>query len=262
MVTFRWRRWLGMDAAVLVPAREGYAVWADTYPPRPHNRLMAVEQEIVEPIIRLIAPKRALDVGTGTGRYLTLLNAAGVRFVVGLDLSLPMLEHRQCATPRVCGDACKLPFANGQFDLVCSSLMVGDVADLDPWISEATRVLAPGGHLVYSDFHPSWATQQWRRTFRAANGKQFELTYFPHTIDDHLQRLEQASLEIQAIREPRIAGRSTPVVAVFHATKFAPPTLRRDVGGARVFDPAFERLSAGQPESMHMSTESRRSTER
>jgi malonyl-CoA O-methyltransferase len=257
-----WRRWLGMDATVRLPPREGYAVWADTYPPRPHNRLMAVEQEIVEPIIRSVAPKRALDVGTGTGRYLTLLNAAGAGFVVGLDLSLPMLQHRQCATPRVCGDSCKLPFADGQFDLVCSSLMVGDVADLDPWITEATRVLAPGGHLVYSDFHPSWAARQWRRTFRAADGQQFELTYFPHTIDYHLERLEQASLEIRAIREPRIAGRSTPVVAVFHAVKFAPPTLRRDVVAARIFDPAFNRPSVGHPESMDIRTESSGSTER
>jgi len=218
-MTISWRRWLGMDATVRLPAREGYAVWANTYPPRPHNRLMAAEQEIVESILRLAAPKRALDVGTGTGRYLRLLHGVGARFVVGVDMSLPMLQHRQCATPRVCGDACRLPFANGQFDLVCASLMVGDVADLNPWIEEAARMLAPGGHLVYSDFHPSWAAQQWRRTFRAANGRQFELTYFPHSIDDHLERLEQAALHVQAIREPRIAGRSTPVVAVFHATR-------------------------------------------
>jgi malonyl-CoA O-methyltransferase len=104
--------------------------------------------------------------------------------------------------------------------------MVGDVQDLDPWIAEATRVLAPGGHLVYSDFHPSWATEQWKRTFQGADGRQFELNYFPHTIDEHLKRLEEASLEIRTIREPRIAARSSPVVAVFHAIKTAPPTLR------------------------------------
>src|SRR5712671_6172936 len=114
MITSSWRRWFGLETALRVAALEGYAVWADTYPPRPHNRLMAAEQEIVEPIIRSVAPTRALDVGTGTGRYLALLRAAGASFIVGVDMSLPMLEHRQCETPRVCGDACRLPFADGQ----------------------------------------------------------------------------------------------------------------------------------------------------
>jgi malonyl-CoA O-methyltransferase len=251
-MTLSWRRLLGMDATVRLPAREGYAVWADTYPPRPHNRLMAVEQEIVEPIIRLVSPRRALDVGTGTGRYLSLLHAAGAEFIVGLDMSMAMLEHKQCSTPRVCGDACQLPFVDGQFDFVCSSLMVGDVQDLDPWIAEATRVLAPGGHLVYSDFHPSWAAQQWKRTFRAADGRQFELNYFPHAIDEHLERLEHASLEIRAIREPRLAGRSTPVVAVFHAIKTAPPTLRTHGAPARTVDQSFKNPSAPFIESNGM----------
>jgi malonyl-CoA O-methyltransferase len=241
-MTLQWRRWLGLDAAVPLPAREGYALWADTYPPQPHNPLMAAEQDVVGPIILAAAPTRALDVGTGTGRYLSLLSSAGASFVVGVDLSLAMLEHRRCRTPRVCGDACRLPFIDGAFDFVCASLMVGDVANLHPWITEATRVLAPGGHLVYSDFHPSWSTEQWRRTFRAADGRQFELAYFPHTIDEHLRRLEDAALEVRAIREPRVLGRSTPVVAVFHAVKPAPATLRRHVSVRRPFsDPVAHR---------------------
>src|SRR5262249_14931096 len=124
MMALSWRRLFGMEATVRLPAREGYAVWADTYPPRPHNRLMAVEQEIVEPIIRLVSPRRALDVGTGTGRYLTLLHASGAQFIVGLDMSMPMLQHRQCQTPRICGDACNLPFVDGQFNFIPSPFIV------------------------------------------------------------------------------------------------------------------------------------------
>src|SRR5262249_61999736 len=137
-------------------------------------------------------PLRLLVGVLGAGAHVVPLRQAGAAFVVGVDLSMPMLQHRQCSTPRVCGDACRLPFADGQFDLVCASLMVGDVVDLGPWIREATRVLARGGHLVYSDFHPSWTSQQWRRTFRAANGRQFEVNYFPHSIDDHLPPLQGA----------------------------------------------------------------------
>ena len=202
-----------------LPPREGYALWADTYPPRPHNPLMEVEQSIVQPLIAAALPTRALDVGTGTGRYLALLKSAGARSVVGIDMSLAMLGRSPRDLPRVCGDACGLPFRDASFDLVCSSLMTGDVSDLRAWVREATRVLAPGGHLIYSDFHPSWAARRWRRTFRDAAGRQRELAYVPHKIEDHLAALEASPLAVRAIREPRVPDRPAPVVVVFHAVK-------------------------------------------
>ena len=202
-----------------LPPREGYALWADTYPARPHNALMEVEQSIVQPLIDAALPTRALDVGTGTGRYLALLRSAGARSVVGIDMSLAMLGRSPRDLPRVCGDACGLPFRDASFDLVCSSLMAGDVSDLAAWVREATRVLAPGGHLIYSDFHPSWAARRWRRTFRDAAGRQRELAYFPHQIEDHLAALKASPLAIRAIREPRVPERPAPVVVVFHAVK-------------------------------------------
>jgi ubiquinone/menaquinone biosynthesis C-methylase UbiE len=180
---------------------------------------MEAEQAIVQPLIDAALPTSALDVGTGTGRYLGLLKSAGARQVVGLDMSLAMLGRTTCEAPRVCGDACRLPFPDASFDLVCSSLMVGDVADLRAWVREATRVLAPAGHLIYSDFHPSWAARRWRRTFRDARGRRRELAYFPHQIEEHLAALQASPLAVRAIREPRIADRPAPVVAVFHAVK-------------------------------------------
>jgi SAM-dependent methyltransferase len=129
--------------------------------------------------------------------------------------------------PRICADGCRLPFGDGSFDLVCSSLMVGDVADLRAWVREAGRVLAPGGHLIYSDFHPSWSARRWRRTFRTVDGRLCELSYFPHAIDEHLALLAGAHLTVRAIREPRVAGRAAPVVVVFHAVKSGQPPRRR-----------------------------------
>jgi malonyl-CoA O-methyltransferase len=202
-----------------LPPRDGYRLWAENYPPRPHNPLMQAEQTVVAPLIAFAAPRRALDVGTGTGRYLPLLESAGAQLIVGLDLSLPMLGHNACGRPRVCADACRLPFADRSFDFVCSLLMAGDVEDLGAWVKEAARVLSPGGHLVYSDFHPLWRAQRWRRTFTTVDGRRVELSYFPHSIDDHLRWLQQAPLDVRTIREPRVDSRSRPVVVVFHAVK-------------------------------------------
>lgn len=210
-----------------LPPRDGYALWADHYPARPHNPLMETEQSVIEPLLVSASgqwadqgrPRRALDVGTGTGRYVPLLESAGARMIVGLDLSMPMLGYNASGRPRVCGDACRLPFPDGSFDLVCSSLMAGDVEDLGSWVREAARVLAPGGHLVYSDFHPSWNAERWRRTFRTTDGRRVELSYFPHAINEHLALLAHEPFEVRTIREPRLEGVSHPVVVVFHAVK-------------------------------------------
>jgi malonyl-CoA O-methyltransferase len=85
-------------------------------------------------------------------------------------------------------------------------------------VEEAARVLEPGGQLVYSDFHPAWRENGWRRTFRAGR-RLVELAFFPHSIDHHLERISRAGLAVRVIREPRIVQRSAPVVAVFHAIK-------------------------------------------
>jgi len=228
-----------MPGQALSP-RDAYDLWAPNYPAVAHNPVMRIEQAIVEPILRRTRARRALDVGTGSGRYLPVLASTGAR-VVGLDFSMAMLSRGDSATRRVCADARRLPFRRAAFDLVNASLMVGDIADLDAWARELARVLVDGGHLVYSDFHPSWARNGWRRTFRASDGQEHAVAYDAHDIDQHLAALDAARLRIAAIREPRVSaaphdGRDAaavkafrrrwhdaPVVVVFHAVKESAP---------------------------------------
>lgn len=198
---------------------DAYARWAPLYPAEAHNPVMEAEESIVRPLLHAIAARRALDVGTGTGRNLETLRRAGARTIVGVDLSAPMLSCGAAACSRVRGDATTLPFRSRTFDLVVSSLMCGDVADLQPWLAEAARVLADDGHLVYSDFHPCWAQSGWRRTFVGADGRTYELPLHHHEIEQHLALLESCSLQIRAIREPRVGQRRSPVVVIFHAVR-------------------------------------------
>ncbi len=215
--------------------RAAYELWAPGYPPVAHNPLMRAEQRAVEEVLRQIAPTRALDIGTGSGRYLHILGATGASQVVGIDFSRAMLAHARPDRSRVCGDARRLPFRHESFDLINASLMAGDIDDLGSFVSEVAAVLAPGGHFIYSDFHPTWTAQGWRRTFRTAGGQDIALSYTPHRRDDHLEALGRAGLRVVSVREPRLNPNEhgpdidafrrqwadAPVVIILHATKDA-----------------------------------------
>ena len=78
-----------------------------------------------------IQPERILDLGSGTGQCIPELFARYKKAdVVALDIALPMLRHarkrgRWLRRPRcICADAERLPFADSQFDLVFSNLML------------------------------------------------------------------------------------------------------------------------------------------
>jgi SAM-dependent methyltransferase len=96
-------------------------------------------------------PRRALDLGTGTG---AAARAIAERFpeceVVGVDLAPGMLEEaRRLLPPELAGrvrfeqtDGAALPFADGTFDLV-------GLANMIPFFDEIARVTAPAGSAVF-----------------------------------------------------------------------------------------------------------------
>jgi len=113
----------------------------------PHH-VHALDQALAD----VPAPKRALDVGSGTG---VAAFAVARRFpeaeVVGVDLSAQMVDQAREKTPpelaeRVrfqVGDASALPFEQGSFDLV--TLM-----NAIPFFDELARVASPGATVVAS----------------------------------------------------------------------------------------------------------------
>jgi SAM-dependent methyltransferase len=97
------------------------------------------------------APRRALDLGTGTGAAALAIARRFPRAeVVGVDLAEAMLAEAHRKTPpelreRVrfeLGDASDLRYGDGDFELVT-------LANMIPFFDELDRVLAPGGHVAF-----------------------------------------------------------------------------------------------------------------
>jgi SAM-dependent methyltransferase len=92
-----------------------------------------------------------LDVGCGTGANGPAL-AEGGRFAVGLDFSLVPLGLQGATgrghAARLRGDATRLPFRDGAFDMVVALDVLEHIDDDRAAAAELVRVLRPGGVLL------------------------------------------------------------------------------------------------------------------
>jgi malonyl-CoA O-methyltransferase len=121
-----------------------------------------VRNELVGRLDELkVTPVSILDLGAGTGHSSRALKRRFPRsLVVAVDIAPGMLARAKNQSrwrrrfERVRADAYALPFRDGCFDLVFSSLMLQWCDDLDAVFAEIGRVLKPGGLLLFSTFGP------------------------------------------------------------------------------------------------------------
>lgn len=180
-----------------------YDRWAESYPPVPHNPLMRAEQEAMQRLWPVMSGRRVLDLACGSGRYARLLAAAGAATVFALDQSWQMLRQVRGATA-VRGSMIRLPFGSGSFDAVVCGLAVGHAPDLEAWMREVAQVLAPGGVLVYSDFHPQAAAAGHARRFRDSAGGIHSVPHRRHAIEAHRRAAAAAGMTVAALAEVRV----------------------------------------------------------
>ncbi len=106
--------------------------------------------------------RRALEVGPGSGVYLpTLLARFGEVLALDREPSflgrVGALAARHPSLAAVAGDAGRLPFGAGRFDLALCSEVLEHLPRPDDALTELRRVLRPGGALVLTTPH-RWST--------------------------------------------------------------------------------------------------------
>ena len=115
-----------------------------------HRHIIQIAGEHLR-ITRRLA--RALDIGCGAGLSTAAL-APLAETVVGLEPVRTMLTHSRVVAPHalfLVGRAERLPCSTGAFDLMAAAGSL-NYADVDLFLPEAARVLAPGGVLLIYDF--------------------------------------------------------------------------------------------------------------
>jgi ubiquinone/menaquinone biosynthesis C-methylase UbiE len=119
------------------------------------------EQQLIGRVAALSPGDTLLDLACGPGIYTRpFARQVAPGLVVGLDLSPAMLAHARrragaeglANVALVRGDALRLPFATGRFDVVncCGALHL--FPDVDLALREVNRMLKPGGRFTVAAF--------------------------------------------------------------------------------------------------------------
>ena len=170
-------------------------------------------------------PGRAtLEVGCGEGRVSRDLAARG-HTVTAVDAAPTLVEAARDADPPgryLLADAADLPFGDASFDLVAAYNSLMDVQDLPGAVSEAARVLEPGGRLCACITHPLMDAGRFesrepdapfliagsyfgRRRYEgtiAHAGLEITFHGWCYPLEAYFQAFEAAGLLVEALREP------------------------------------------------------------
>ncbi|RAK58170.1 metalloregulator ArsR/SmtB family transcription factor [Phenylobacterium deserti] len=161
---------LAADAERLSAVREERAADAAEYFARNAARwdeirsLYVADAAVEQAILAAVGEgpfRRLVDLGSGTGRMLTLL-APRAEQALGLDLSQQMLNIARNHVAEAGLDRCELRHGDifgtrlpdGSADLVVVHQVLHYLADPAAAVREAARIVAPGGKLIIVDFAP------------------------------------------------------------------------------------------------------------
>ena len=171
-----------------------------------------------------IKPRSILDLGAGTGHGTRALKRRYPKAaVVAVDIAPGMLAKARQQSRwlrrfgRVRADAYALPFADGAFDVIFSSLMLQWCDDLDAVFAEIARVLKPGGLLLFSTFGPGTLAEL-REAWATAGDTRNHVNHFfdPHALGAALM---QASLAEPVLDVDRIVARYPDAMSLMRELK-------------------------------------------
>ncbi|MBR0652452.1 class I SAM-dependent methyltransferase [Roseomonas terrae] len=147
--------------------REAYRRWAGVYDVVFGGVSGFGRRRAVAAVNRLGGP-RVLEVGVGTG--LALPHYRRDHQVVGIDLSRDMLEkaRERVATEKLANvrglvemNAEDMAFADGSFDIAVAMFTASVVPDAKRLFAEMSRVVRPGGHLLFVNHFAAEGGPRW-----------------------------------------------------------------------------------------------------
>ncbi len=207
------------ETPVLSPLK-GYNLWASTYSTE-SNPIKNFSNKLVEQLLPDLNGKSILDAGCGTGHFCELAHSKDASRIVGIDISLAMIEQARKNCPSsefLCGDLSTATLEKKSFDVVVCALVLGHIEDILPALKNLSHCLKNGGEMIISDFHPFLTLHHSKRTFvNPKTGNSFEIKHYLHLFQEVINSLKNYGLLVHQLEEP--LWNNVPVIYALKAKK-------------------------------------------
>jgi malonyl-CoA O-methyltransferase len=165
-----------------------------------YDEVAVLQQRVGESLLNRLEgirckPQTILDLGCGTGYFAAFFKKIyPAAKIIGLDKSNGMLaqaqvkekKYRLTNTHWACGCAENLPFSDHSFELVYSNLMLHWSNNFSQSLNEISRILKPGGLLLFSMVGPD-TLQELRHCWRTIDNRpHVHLFVDMHDLGDNL----------------------------------------------------------------------------
>jgi cytosine/adenosine deaminase-related metal-dependent hydrolase/SAM-dependent methyltransferase len=169
--------------------------------------MLSVEQRFLERLLPPVGGRDVVDLGCGTGRWLTVLAPCAPRSLIGLDSSAEMLSQ---AARKLDGRAILLkgscqapPFEAASADLVLCSFVLSYISNIDLFAEQLRRIARPSADIFITDLHPETERKfGWRRGFRDRDADVAIRTRW-RSLASIVASFEEQGIHPVALLEPR-----------------------------------------------------------
>ncbi len=157
--------------------------------------------------------RSVLEIGCGRGGGAAhLARTLKPATYTGMDFSQRAIafcqaRHQAAHLRFVPGDAEALPFGDAQFDRIINVESSHCYPAFECFIAEVTRVLRPGGLLLYTDWRPATQLEQWRAQITKTGLQIIEDTSITANVLRALDLDHQRKLELIRAHAPKLIER-------------------------------------------------------
>jgi cytosine/adenosine deaminase-related metal-dependent hydrolase/ubiquinone/menaquinone biosynthesis C-methylase UbiE len=191
-----------------------FDLWAQVYDLQA-NPLLALEERKVTPLLPSVSGHNILDVGCGTGRWLSKLELLEPASLTGTDCSTAMLNRARLKVhSTTILESCEnseLPGEDASYSLILASFVLSYLNDVAGFARQCARLLRADGCLLISDMHPATAAERgWARSFHI-DGAKIEIEAHSRTLMEIISIFRGSGFEVSVVIEPSFEEPEKPI---------------------------------------------------